>query len=131
MIRNAIQRFMYGRYGTDQLNGCLIILYLAFYLLYVVTHIHLMYWLSIAALLVALFRLLSRNPQRRRMENSWFIQTIRPLAHWFRLRRTIHRDKEHCYFKCPNCGQHLRVPRGKGKITVTCRGCGAVFEEKS
>jgi len=48
-----------------------------------------------------------------------------------RLRRTIHRDKEHCYFKCPNCGQQLRVPRGKGKITVTCRSCGAVFEEKS
>ena len=131
MIRNAIQRFMYGRYGNDQLNSCLILLYAAFYLLYAVTHIRVLYALSVAVLLFALFRLLSRNPQCRRLENAWFTQSLRPLAHWLRLRRTIHRDKEHCYFKCPNCGQHLRVPRGKGKITVTCRGCGAVFEEKS
>ena len=28
MIRNAIQRFMYGRYGGDQLNVFLLVLYL-------------------------------------------------------------------------------------------------------
>ena len=55
----------------------------------------------------------------------------RPRPERFRLRRTIHRDKDHRYFKCPNCGQQLRVPRGKGKITVTCRNCGVSFEEKS
>lgn len=131
MIWNAIQRFLYGRYGNDQLNSCLLILYGILYLVYAFTHIHLLYWLSTAALLLALFRLLSRNPSRRRAENAWFMQTITPLSRWLRLRRTMHRDKEHCYFKCPNCGQYLRVPRGKGKITVTCRGCGAVFEEKS
>ena len=43
----------------------------------------------------------------------------------------VRRDKEHRYFKCPNCGQYLRVPRGKGKITVNCRNCGASFEERS
>ena len=39
--------------------------------------------------------------------------------------------KTTAYLKCPNCGQMLRVPRGKGKITVTCRGCGASFQENS
>ena len=39
--------------------------------------------------------------------------------------------KTTAYLKCPNCGQQLRVPRGKGRITVTCRSCGAVFQEKS
>ena len=47
------------------------------------------------------------------------------------MRVTVFRDKEHRYFRCPNCGQYLRVPRGKGKINVTCRNCGASFEEKS
>ena len=103
MIRNALQRFMYGRYGNDQLNMALLVLYLALYLVYFLTGFDPLYWISFAVILFALFR----------------------------LRRTIHRDKEHCYFKCPNCGQQLRVPRGKGKITVTCRSCGAVFEEKS
>ena len=54
-----------------------------------------------------------------------------PVLSWLRLRRAIRRDKEHVYFKCPSCGQQLRVPRGRGRITVTCRACGASFQEKS
>ena len=65
------------------------------------------------------------------MENARFMRAAGPLLSWIHLRRTIRRDKEHVYFKCPGCGQQLRVPRGKGKITVTCRGCGASFQEKS
>lgn len=131
MIRNALQRFMYGRYGNDQLNMALLVLYLALYLVYFLTGFDPLYWISFAVILFALFRLLSRNPARRRGENAKFLKVAGPAIQWFRLRRTIHRDKEHCYFKCPNCGQQLRVPRGKGKITVTCRSCGAVFQEKS
>ena len=131
MIRNAIQRFMYGRYGNDQLNMALLVLYLALYLIYFFTGFDPLYWISFAVILFALFRMLSRNPARRRAENAKFLKVAGPAIQWFRLRRPIHRDKEHCYFKCPNCGQQLRVPRGKGKITVTCRSCGAVFEEKS
>ena len=131
MIRNALQRFMYGRYGNDQLNTALLILYVALYVLYFLTRIELFYWISFVAILFALFRMLSRNPARRRAENAKFLKVAGPAIQWFRLRRTIHRDKEHCYFKCPNGGQQLRVPRGKGKITVTCRSGGAVFEETS
>ncbi len=131
MIRNAIQRFMYGRYGRDQLNTALLVVSLTCYFLYFVTGFDLLYWISFVSIAFALFRTLSRNPVRRRAENARFLKVAGPAIQWFRLRRTIHRDKEHCYFKCPNCGQQLRVPRGKGKITVTCRSCGAVFEEKS
>ena len=108
MIRNAIQRFMYGRYGNDPL-----------------------YMVSFVLLLAALFRMLSRNIAGRRMENAKFMRAAGPLIRWIHFRRAIRRDKEHVYFKCPSCGQQLRVPRGKGKITVTCRGCGASFQEKS
>ncbi len=78
-----------------------------------------------------MFRLLSRNLDRRRAENTKFMEFAGPAVRWLRLQRTIRRDKEHRYFKCPNCGQQLRVPRGKGRITVTCRGCGASFQENS
>ena len=131
MIRNAIQRLMYGRYGNDQLNLLLIGLYLACYLVFSFTRLVPLYWLSLVLLFLALFRLLSRNLPRRRAENAKFLALADPALRWLRLRRTIHRDKEHRYFKCPNCGQQLRVPRGKGRITVTCRGCGATFQEKS
>ena len=131
MIRNAIQRFMYGRYGNDQLNLFLIGLYLLLYLAYLFTGLELCYVVGFAFLAWSLFRLLSHNIERRRAENARFLHFIGPILSWLRLRRTIRRDKEHVYFKCPNCGQQLRVPRGRGNITVTCRSCGASFQEKS
>ena len=131
MIRNAIQRFMYGRYGNDPLNMFLMGVYLLVYLVFVFVRVEPLYWISFALLLITLFRLLSRNIERRRMENAKFMKAAGPVISWFHMRRNIRRDKEHVYFKCPSCGQRLRVPRGKGQITVTCRSCGASFEEKS
>lgn len=131
MIRNALQRFMYGRYGNDQFNLFLMGLYLVLYLVYLFVRADLLYLVSFALLVFTLFRMLSRNVERRRRENIWFLQTFKPVLDWLRLRRSARRDKEHVYFKCPSCGQRLRVPRGKGQITVTCRACGASFQEKS
>ena len=122
---------MYGRYGNDQLNMVLVLLSLALYLVFAVTSWTFLYAVSFMLMAVALFRCLSRHYDRRRAENGKFLSLVQPVTRWYRLRRTIRRDKDHCYFKCPNCGQQLRVPRGKGRITVTCRGCGASFQEKS
>ncbi len=131
MIRNALHRFMDGRYGNDQLNLSLIVFYLLLYLLFALTGFEPLYWACLVFVFVSLFRLLSRNIAARRRENAQFMRFAGPVLQWFRLQRTIHRDKDHRYFKCPNCGQQLRVPRGKGKITVTCRSCGASFQENS
>ena len=131
MIRNALQRFMYGRYGSDQLNLFLLVAYLILLLLSGLPGLGGLELVSFAMMAYALFRTLSRNHGARRAENMKFLKLAGPVIRWYRLRRTILRDKEHRYFKCPNCGQQLRVPKGKGKITVTCRGCGVSFQEKS
>ena len=128
---NFIQRLLYGRYGWDQLNFCLTGVALVLYLLDLFLDASPLYLIYFLCILVVLFRVFSRNYARRRAENAKFLTLVGPVVRWFKLRRTIHRDKDHCYFKCPNCGQQLRVPRGKGKITVTCRSCGVSFEEKS
>lgn len=39
--------------------------------------------------------------------------------------------KTTAYLKCPNCGQMLSVPKGKGKIRVTCPKCHAKIETRS
>ena len=131
MIRNALQRFMYGRYGNDTLNNFLLVLFLVLYVLYAITSFYLFNLLSTVVLVWEVFRMLSRNHAKRRAENAKFNELAAPVIKWWRLRRTIRRDKDHVYFKCPSCAQQLRVPRGKGKITVTCRSCGASFQEKS
>ncbi len=130
-MRNAIQRFMYGRYGNDPLNLFLMGLYLLIYLVSLFFRLGALYWVSFALLAAALFRMLSRNIERRQLENSRFMRAAGPLLSAIHMRRAMRRDKEHAYFKCPSCGQRLRVPRGKGRITVTCRSCGASFQEKS
>jgi len=131
MIRNALQRFMYGRYGSDQLNIFLLAAYLVLLLLSGLPGLRLLETVSFALMVWSLFRMLSRNYAARRRENAKFLKVAGPAIRWWRLRRTILRDKEHRYFKCPKCGQQLRVPKGKGRITVHCRGCGASFQEKS
>ena len=87
--------------------------------------------LAEVVIIYALFRMFSRNTYKRREENNKFLRKVNPFLKWFRLQQTMRKDKAHRYFKCPNCSQYLRVPRGKGKITVTCRSCRASFQEKS
>ena len=128
---NFIQRLLYGRYGWDQLNLCLTVTALILYVLDLLLDLELLYVLYLLCILAVLFRMLSRNYARRRAENAKFLTVAGPAIRWFKLQRTIRRDNEHRYFKCPNCGQQLRVPRGKGKISITCRNCGVSFDEKT
>lgn len=127
MIRRSLARFMAGRYGGDQLNLFLIVLYLMFYVVFLFTRLLVFELLGTVVLVFTLFRTLSRNLERRRAENNRFLQIVRPLwRKWSAFRARAH-DKEHRYFKCPNCGQLMRVPKGTGRITVHGRAGGAAL----
>jgi len=120
-----------SRSGLDAYN---LILLLLFFLLRTVARFTGFLPLQIPAFVIlgyALFRFFSPNQFKRQVENARFVALFQSAAQWIRLQKTIRGDKHHRYFKCPNCNQPLRVPRGKGKIQVTCRACGAQFEEKS
>jgi uncharacterized C2H2 Zn-finger protein len=137
MIRNFLSRMMYGRYGTDQLNLFLLGVWVALYIVSIVLNLmHLtlpaqvVNLLAYALVIWSLFRMLSRNYDRRRRENQVYLDKIAPISHTFRQFRAQRRDKEHKYFRCPSCGAVLRVPRMKGKVNITCRTCGTVFQKK-
>ena len=131
MIRRLMAQLMVGRYGGDQLNVLLIALYVILYVVFLFTRLLILELLALVLVVVSMYRSLSRNLPQRRAENARFLQVVRPMwRRWSCFHARAH-DKEHRYFKCPNCGQQMRVPRGKGRITVHCRSCGAVFEEKS
>ena len=131
MVMNFLRKLMYGRYGSDQLSLFLLVVYVLLILLSGLPHMGWLSWLALVVLVWDLFRHVfppNRPPSGGKRP---VLALAGPMIRWIKMRRTIHRDKEHRYFKCPNCGQYLRVPRGKGKITVTCRNCGASFEERS
>lgn len=127
-----LRRFMAGRYGSDQLNNALLLLSL---LLIVVEWITRWNWMGIfvlALLILCYFRMFSRNIQARYAENQWFLQRWGPIS--TRLRNMLLRfqdRKTHRYFKCPQCKKRLRVPRGRGKINITCPHCHHQFIRKS
>lgn len=126
-----MRRMMTGRYGSDQLGMALLGLYLVLYLLSRMFHSRLLSWLGLAVILWGFYRMLSRQIPQRQAENARFLEAVGPMVRKYNVNKCRRQDKEHCYFKCPNCGQYLRVPRGKGRITVNCRSCGISFEEKS
>ncbi len=128
---NWFQQVMTGRCGLDQLNLALAVGYLVLSLLARLLDSSVLSLLATAALVWCVYRIFSRQLSRRQAENAKFLDTVRPLIRWYNVRKQRMSDKEHCYFKCPNCGQQLRVPRGKGKIFITCRSCGVSFEEKT
>lgn len=131
MFFQKLQRFLYGRYGTDKLNLFLLILGLVFTL---VGGLFLRPLVLLADIfyVYAIFRTFSRNIPARQKEYRWFLKWYGPVENWFRLQRQrFAQRKTYKYFKCPACHQQLRAPRGRGKIEVTCQKCHSVFQTKT
>lgn len=123
-IRSALQRFMMGRYGTDKLNMAILIAGLVICLVGMfipqATVRLVLTVISYVLMGVAVWRCLSRNTYQRYRENRKYLLFVDQL-----------KDRQHKYFDCPRCKQTVRVPRGKGKISVKCPKCGEKFIRKS
>lgn len=131
-IGETFRRFMYGRYGSDQLNMALLLTAVVLSVLnsilsaifrtssamaIISTALSILVW---AILFYELFRTFSRNIYKRRRENQRFMNL------WNRLR-----DRSHRYFRCPQCKQMVRVPKNRGKINIRCPKCGEKFIKKT
>ncbi len=127
-----LRRMLTGRYGNDALNKTLVTLGI---LLLFVEWITRWKWISLFILLllgVSYFRMLSRNIPARYAENQKFIQWFGPALQKLRNATARFADrKTHKYYKCPNCRQRLRVPKGRGKINITCPHCHTQFVKKT
>lgn len=130
-IGNALSRFMYGRNGVDRLTLTMVwtALVLDIINIFLREKVPLAYSIigTVAGIitLLALFRMFSRNLEKRRAENAKFMEKVWwPISRRMAGKRQQRMDKEHCYFTCPGCGAVCRVPRGKGRIVITCPRCG-------
>jgi len=123
-LASALRSFMAGRYGTDRLNMVILCAGLVASILSVtipVQPLNLIFWaLSYILMILAIWRSLSRNTYKRYQENRKFLQIFDRL-----------KDRQHRYFDCPKCRQMVRVPRGKGKIVITCPRCREKFTKKT
>ena len=119
-LGEKFRRFMYGRYGSDKLNIFLLIVGVVLCLLSSFSRLYFLGILAYVPLVLAIFRMYSRNIYKRQRENQRFLQLFARF-----------RDRQYRYFSCPRCRQRVRVPRGKGKIIIRCPSCGERFPKKT
>ena len=87
---------------------------------------------ALALLVYVYYRMFSRNMSKRSAENQWYLKKEMKVRSWWQRRKQLFAGcRDYKIFKCPKCGQKLRVPRHKGKIAIHCRKCGEEFIRKT
>ena len=120
-------RFFEERNGADALSCGLILLALFLLLLILLCHGRFLTLIALVPLGFAIFRILSKNLERRTAENEAFVGFFRSFKGRRRLLRDRFRDrKTHVYFRCGCCEKWIRVARGQGVVEVVCPGCHTV-----
>ena len=131
-LKAGIQRLMTGRHGADEFSLALLIAGLALSIIGSLTRLGLLGLVSMALYVYAIFRMFSRDHQKRYAENQKYLSLFHGSSG--SVRQFIVRMKnirKYKYFKCPQCHSRLRLPRKVGEVTVTCGKCHHAFKQKA
>ena len=128
----SLRSFMSGRYGTDQLNMAMLWTALIMTIIGSIAKLGILSLMADALLIVMFIRMLSKDRYKRQHENQVYLQKTykitKAVNEWV---NRMKNSKKYRYFSCPKCKRRLRVPRGVGSITITCKGCGNKFDKKA
>lgn len=131
-LRDKMQRFMIGRYGADQLGRFLIGVIFVLIICNLFVRSNILYVISLILLILCYWRMFSKNISRRYGENQKFSGYFwRVMEVWRKFLYRIKQAREYHIYHCPNCKQKIRVPRGKGRISIHCPKCNTDFIKKS
>ncbi len=161
-LMDRFRQWMVGRYGTDQLNMALLVLYIISSIVLSFTGWLPILFIGYLLFVLIFFRMFSRNIPKRYAENQKFLKIWNPIRNLFpkskgrtnrgyygqnpysnpygnsygntqtaRRKSKPKADKNHKIFQCGKCGQMIRVPKGKGKIAITCPNCKQEFIKRT
>ncbi len=131
-MREKLMRFMQGRYGVDELSRFILIVAVVMMVLELLTR-----WAIFGVLLWVIFiyiyvRMFSKDYMKRQQENQRFLTARYKLkTKWYNFKRDMVQRKDCHIYKCPQCSQKIRIPRGKGKIAIRCPKCYTEFIKRS
>lgn len=134
---NWLRRMMVGRYGNDQLGNFLFVMYILLFVLQILFRgsvaSPVLMMISYVAVILYFFRCFSRNIYKRQMENQRFLQAWNPVKNYFKFcrLRIQERNGTKKLYRCPKCHQIIRVPKGRGKIAISCPKCRFEFIKKT
>jgi len=135
-LRYRLQQFMQGRYGTDEFNRFLsfaaIILLVPSFFRFLWRPLIFFYAAALAVIIYMIFRAFSKNIYARSKERDFYVKIKGKVISFFRLqKRRWTERKTHRFYRCPQCRTVVRVPRGRGRIQITCPKCRTQFIKKS
>lgn len=124
-MKYKLRAFFSGRNGMDDLGKALLWGALIMMILSTLLGNNILYGMALGLLCYVYVRAFSRNIERCKRQNAKYLS-------WRNLwKLRFQQRKTHKFYRCPQCKQQLRVPKGKGRISITCRNCGEHFEKKT
>ena len=128
-LREDYIRFMYGRYGGDQLGFLLVTISIIATILSGFTRWRWLNILSLVLLAIEAWRMLSRDIPARARENQAYLDATAKPRSWIRRQRGKWANrKTKAYVRCPHCHAEFALPKGRGKLRATCPRCGQKSE---
>lgn len=130
-MKEKLIRFMYGRYGNDRFNQFLMIAaVVSFFFSFLGGRIFVL--IALLLLVYSYYRMFSKQTVKRSAENRWYLERERKVKTFVqKKKKELSMRKTHHIYKCPGCGQKLRIPKGRGEIEICCQKCGTKFRKKS
>lgn len=131
-MKEKFMRFMQGRYGADNLCRFLSGVCMVFLVISLFSRHQIWFLLALAALIYNYFRMFSRNIGKRYAENQKYLAMTAAIRKNFAKKKNeMAQRKTHHIYKCPGCGQKIRVPKGRGRIEIRCPKCSQTFVKNS
>ncbi|NBH99097.1 hypothetical protein D7Y41_24815 [Anaerotruncus sp. 1XD22-93] len=131
-MKQKFQNFMSGRYGVDDFSKALLYATLALCLVSLFTRNRMLNLLLTAGLVFIYYRMFSKNYSRRYQENLWYLRQKDKVMHFFQRQNSLAQQrKTHRIYTCPQCRQKIRIPKGHGKVQITCPQCKTAFIKRS
>lgn len=135
-FRQKAVQFMQGRYGVDQFSNFLVWAGVLLSLITLLVRQPVLMFTSWVLIIYAYVRIFSKQINKRYAQNQKFLDITFPIGNVFakiryRIKYGKNSEKPYHIYRCRKCGQKIRIPKGKGKIMVTCPKCKYQFKKKS
>ena len=132
IMKEKFRRFMIGRYGVDAFGKFLLGTVVVLWAINLFANSKLLYSWALVLMIYAYFRMFSRNATKRYQENVKYLQLRNKVVSRFKSEKSqLQQRKTHHIYRCPTCKQKIRIPRGKGRICITCPKCKTEFTKVS
>ena len=130
-MKEKLYAFMQGRYGVDTLNHVSLIVCIVIFFLDIFLQTSILKIIGYILWFMVIYCMFSKQIYKRSQENQKFLHFIAPITRVQNLYQKRRQDPTHKYYRCPSCHQIVRLPKGHGKVIVTCPKCSTKFERRT